>query len=386
MGSLGDRLRSVRKRRGLTQRELAAESGLSLSLVRKIEQGEIADTRLETLRKLATALRVSTMTLSAGSQPEPPPTDVLTLWEPVRRALVGQVAEPEEAATVKGVEEALRHLMPVFRANRYSDVLPVLPALIRDANALGEEGREVRTKILNLAGCLLTHTHQYDSADLALDRALDDATDRFEASAVAHNLTWLMIRRGQLDECTRVATEWADELEPRMSKATTREVASWGWMLIRVAMAGIRDNRPGEAADAMRLAQAAALVVGREFQPPGDFLRPYGPLLVMAKQAELAMIEDQPNRVLALSDSIPRSSIVPTSDNWNRHLLDVANAHTRLGRLGDAVTTLQKIRANAPEWLVQQRYARDIVGSMIERRRTLTPEMRALADSVRLTY
>ena len=46
--TLGGRLASARKRRGLSQRELAQASGLSVSLIRKIEQGEREDTRLET--------------------------------------------------------------------------------------------------------------------------------------------------------------------------------------------------------------------------------------------------------------------------------------------------------------------------------------------------
>ncbi|MFI5716929.1 helix-turn-helix domain-containing protein [Nocardia sp. NPDC051750] len=48
---LGERLQSVRKRRGVTQRELAGRSGVSLSYVRKIEQGERDDARVETLRR-----------------------------------------------------------------------------------------------------------------------------------------------------------------------------------------------------------------------------------------------------------------------------------------------------------------------------------------------
>jgi hypothetical protein len=40
----------------------------------------------------------------------------------------------------------------------------------------------------------------------------------------------------------------------------------------------------------------------------------------------------------------------------------------------------------APEWLTQQRYARDILGSIAAGRRTLTTEMRELADAIRLEY
>ncbi|SLH22259.1 Uncharacterised protein [Mycobacteroides abscessus subsp. abscessus] len=44
------------------------------------------------------------------------------------------------------------------------------------------------------------------------------------------------------------------------------------------------------------------------------------------------------------------------------------------------------MRATAPEWLVQQRYARDILGAVVEGRRTLTADMRELADFIRLEY
>jgi len=51
--TLGERIRSVRRRRGLTQRELATAAGASESLIKKLEQGTITDLRLETLHKLA---------------------------------------------------------------------------------------------------------------------------------------------------------------------------------------------------------------------------------------------------------------------------------------------------------------------------------------------
>jgi transcriptional regulator with XRE-family HTH domain len=65
---LSVRLRVVRKRRGPTQRELANRSGVSYSLIGKIEEGERENTHLETLHKLAVVLRVPTSALAAGVQ------------------------------------------------------------------------------------------------------------------------------------------------------------------------------------------------------------------------------------------------------------------------------------------------------------------------------
>ncbi|WP_433730480.1 hypothetical protein ACQP0C_03525 [Nocardia sp. CA-129566] len=57
MADLGERVRSVRKRRGLTQAGARAGFERLVSLVRKIEQGRRDDTRIETLRRMAAAMR-----------------------------------------------------------------------------------------------------------------------------------------------------------------------------------------------------------------------------------------------------------------------------------------------------------------------------------------
>jgi len=67
-----------------------------------------------------------------------------------------------------------------------------------------------------------------------------------------------------------------------------------------------------------------------------------------------------------------------------RHHLDMANAKAALGDYGEACTSLQHVRAQAPEWLAQQRYARDILAHIISHRRTLTPGMRDLADTLNI--
>jgi transcriptional regulator with XRE-family HTH domain len=84
---LGERLRSVRKRSGLTQRELADSSGVSLSLIRKIEQGERDDTRMQTLRRIAVAMSCPLSAL-LGPDPRLPESGNGELWHPARQALV----------------------------------------------------------------------------------------------------------------------------------------------------------------------------------------------------------------------------------------------------------------------------------------------------------
>jgi transcriptional regulator with XRE-family HTH domain len=54
-----NRLKRLRAGRGLTQEELAARAGLSVSLVMALEQGKRGNPRLDTLLKLAAALGVT---------------------------------------------------------------------------------------------------------------------------------------------------------------------------------------------------------------------------------------------------------------------------------------------------------------------------------------
>lgn len=62
----------------------------------------------------------------------------------------------------------------------------------------------------------------------------------------------------------------------------------------------------------------------------------------------------------------------------------MAAAHVALRQYPEAVTVLQELRRERPQWLPQQRYAGRILEAIIGRRRTLTPEMLDLADYLRL--
>ncbi|SNT59761.1 helix-turn-helix domain-containing protein [Actinacidiphila glaucinigra] len=82
---IGARIKEVRKRRGFTQRELAEASGVSLSLVRKLEQGEKTDTRMETARRLAVALHVPTTALLVQDGEDAADAATLDHWDGARR-------------------------------------------------------------------------------------------------------------------------------------------------------------------------------------------------------------------------------------------------------------------------------------------------------------
>lgn len=178
-----------------------------------------------------------------------------------------------------------------------------------------------------------------------------------------------------------MATRWADDMEPRVSRATPEDLAAWGWLLLQVSAASLRDNRKGEAEDAMRLARSVAVMTGHELPRGESRLATWGPVTVAYKKAERGIVLDRPDEVLKVADQLKETG-QSTSTEFHRHRLDVARAHTMMRQYGEAVEVLSEVRTQAPEWLVEQRSARDVMGDVVEHRRTLTPDMRSLADAV----
>ena len=79
----------------------------------------------------------------------------------------------------------------------------------------------------------------------------------------------------------------------------------------------------------------------------------------------------------------PQSSARPTSNNRNRHLLDVAWAQVQLRRYSEGTSILIGIQRRAPEWLRYQRFAKDTAKRIVHRhKRSLPPELVTLADAL----
>ncbi|HEV2378018.1 MAG TPA: helix-turn-helix transcriptional regulator [Streptosporangiaceae bacterium] len=392
--SIGDRLREARKRRGLTQRELARLSGVSLSYIRKLEQGDYdGGVRLETAHKLARILGVLTSALVAGPDAREPEQGEVDQWEPTRQALEGVPAGEAtgEELSLAGLEDGVRAAVSAVLGSRYAELCLILPGLLRDADALvamsaGEaqrQARRLRSRIRQVTAYMMGQTWQFEVANDAIELAISDAGDELTEVAAADWKCWALLRQGRLAETAELATQWAADTKPRMSSATPAELTAWGRFLILVSTAAVRDNRPGEADEALRLARMAAAGLGRDIIPGFNPWQVFGPATVAMVQAENAMVMDQPSVTLGIGSRMVRQGF-PVPRNYLRHRLDVASAHASVRQYPEAVAVLHDIRGAAPEWLAQQRYAADILGRVIGRRRSLTPEMRDLAAFLRL--
>lgn len=397
--TIGARLARRRQLRGLTQEQLATASGVSAATIRKLERDDRTTARVGTLHRLATALGCQTQDLlgtavtTAPVGPSDDPAGLLAVRMAITpvRPLNGIAERFGELATVTQLAESVRAANRLYQADNYAATTDVIPGLVADtATAVREydgaektAALEAHAQALQLAGSTLIHLRQNDLAYEALrqaQEAAEAAGNHVLGGSVIVSLCWLLLRQRRLSDAERIAVATAETIEPSFSKATQSHMATWGWLLLRASAAAVRNNRHAEADDLMRLAAAAAARIGHDVIDYHEYWTSFGPTTVAMKSVENAMIEDRPDKALALADTIHNPGR-PTSNNRNRFLLDKVAAKIELRQYAGATEILLSIMRDAPEWLKLQRYAADLTRTLVDKRsRALPPELVELAD------
>ncbi|MFG2737357.1 helix-turn-helix domain-containing protein [Streptomyces harbinensis] len=371
-----DRLREWRRRRGFTQEQLAEQAGLSLAVVKKLERGGAG--RLETYHALARALRVRTSQLFDAQPPHTTRHDDsgnLALMG-FRRALVPPVTaggrrldtvEPD--LDLAQMARTATSLNGAYHRDDYATVAELLPHLASSAQLAvdhytgeAEHSRALRLRsdVLQQAGRYLTQVRVYDLAHLALRDARRDsmsAGDVLGAGSAVSLQAWTLIREGRLDEAERLTVASAEEIEPRISQATTEALGVWGKLWLKGSAAAARNNRPEVAREMLRMARTAGAAMGNRSSKRykcGSFAASS----VVIQAAENYAVTNQPRRVLGLAERM-RNVQAATTNTGHRHQLDIAWAHLQLRETAEAEAVLAGLHSGARDWLRHQRMARD---------------------------
>ncbi|MFF9477922.1 helix-turn-helix transcriptional regulator [Streptomyces sp. NPDC014733] len=400
---LADNVRKYRRTAGLSQEGLAEVADLSLSTVRKVEQG--GDARVETLHALARALGVTTSALFATEVPRPVVDDGANrrYLAELRRALMPPIGltavltEQAEAGALSTMRREIEDGHALYQADRYSSVAKKLPGLLRSTEAavaaLEDDERQqaliARSYALLLAGKYLTQVRQYDMAYYALAEGIRLARESGQTLTAATGvvgLCWLLLRQDRFDESEQLAAMTADEMEPRFSQASPGALAVWGELSLRVASAAVRNNRPDVAREARRMAATAASALDQEHIDYRSHWTTFGPVTAELKAVEDLSLMGDARGVIRRTDDGPLSEKAvrnygkPSANNWDRHRLDVARAHVLLGSHQDAMDVLTSIKNTSGEWVKHQSMARYLMRDILKsRKRTLTQDMREMA-------
>jgi transcriptional regulator with XRE-family HTH domain len=372
--TIGQRIAQLRGER--TQQELATAAGVSVDLIRKLEQGSRHTLSIASLQRIARALDVDAGELLSKTTPLPDPGEhsgAVAIREALTYVddLIGD-APDVEPLTVAAGRQAVRSGWGSYWAGRYDQLGQLLPraiaqsrATIREAGADDQPGaHDVATQLHQLAACTLVHLGYPDVAHLALREALSLAaagTDPLRVEALRCSLSWLLLTQGRFVESHKLATAAAARVAPT-GESPLPAWALYGSLLITGATAAARaQDRPTARVLLDEAAEAAGRTGNRS-----DYETAFGPDQVLMQTVDADIVTEHYEGALTTGDRMPRDPALPVASRA-RHLSDIALAHTRLGHDGAALDTLDEMVRIAPSWARFQTQPKQIYRELRDR-------------------
>ena len=390
--TIGDRIRSLREFRDLTQEELAERATVSVDTVRKLEQNIRQSARINTLRALARALDVQLERLLGQPTVTQELSDtgggLIALRDAIQDigALPGVLAddniEDPPAATVwiGTVQDATSQ----YWAGEYSSLSSSLPLLLRDGRAVARDtGTDDVWRSLalayQLAACLATQAGHPDWAFAAVEKQLaaaQRASDPLAEGMGVSTLSWVLLRQGRWEQAQAVAERKADALEPGFRRPPAEQLAVYGNLLLAAATPAARRDGWDNALELLTAAEDAAVRSG----PVRAYGSSFSVVDVRTQKVNVALAgsENRPDKALEFSGDVVLDDISrPVHSAAYR--VDVAQAQYQTGDSDGALTTLLEVEADQPEWIRLQALATATVREMLETERRRNSPLRSLA-------
>jgi transcriptional regulator with XRE-family HTH domain len=261
MTTIGERIRDLRAG-WMTQSDLAAAADVSLSLIRKLEQGQRHTASIGSLHRIARALDVDLTALlnKPASMPSADPKsgvvairDALTSVD----AMLGEVTDEGDPVSLAEASRVVTYAWGSYWGGRLEVLGTLLPTGLAQLRATARavpaaqqpRAYELLAQLYTVTRCTSTRLGQPDLAWLAIRNALD-AVGRGDdpllyamvRSAVSHQF----LSQGRYDKSLRVATRAADEIEPT-GDAPPAHLSAYGHLLLMAASAAGRDMRADQA-------------------------------------------------------------------------------------------------------------------------------------------
>lgn len=391
--TIGDRIRTLREFRDVTQEELAQRAAVSVDTIRKLEQNVRHSARINTLRALARALDVQLERLVGQPTVTQQLSDdggLLALRDAIQDvgALPGVLSgtdledppAPEVwTRTVAGATDA-------YWRGGYSELTSTLPLILRDGQAVV---REYPTETVwsqmalayQLAASLATQAGHVDWAFQAVEKQLvaaERASDPLMSGMGVSTLSWVLLRQGRWEQAQAVAEAKADALEPRsFRRARGEQLAVFGNLLVAAATPAARRDDRAAAQALLVSAEAAATQSG----PVRAYGSAFSVVDVRTQQVNVAMAgqDNEPAEALKLAKHVALDEITRPVHSAS-HRVDVAQAQYQTGDHEGALTTLLAVEADQPEWIRFQTLATATVREMLEAEHRRNTPLRGLAS------
>jgi transcriptional regulator with XRE-family HTH domain len=387
--ALGRKIAAERRRRGLSQPELARLLDRSVAWVSQVERGVRKVDRMSVLETLAAALDVPLAELAA----EAPVVAAIT-EEPaasgLRLVLSGAHAlrallDGRRAPAVSALRTKTREAWELTHAGRYTELTDLLRSLVPDletaARSVPEKQRtdvfELLATTYQACSAALAKLGEPEAAWIAADRAMgaaERAGNPMLVAAGAFRLVFVFINARHYDQAEETARTAAEALWPMADQGDPQAMSLWGALTLQRAVIAAHVNDPDTAYGQL---DRASQIAGRLGEGHNEYNTEFGPANVRLYEIAAAVELGDAGRALRAAAAVDASGL--SAERQARMLIDVARAHAQRRQVAEAVAALVRAEAITPEQVRGHTLVRQLVSDLLTMQVPPSSELRDLA-------
>ena len=394
--ALGRKIAAERRRRGLSQPELAQMIGRSVAWVSQVERGVRKVDRMSVLETVAAALDVPLAELAAEAPvvaavtEEPPGAGGLRLVLSGAHALRAMLNGRRPPA-VSTLRSKARNAWALTHAGRYTDLTDLLCGLVPDletaARSVPEAQRaevfELMAATYQACSAALAKLGEPEAAWIAADRAMaaaERAGNPMLVAAGAVRLVFVFLAARHYDQAEETARTAADALQQRADEGDPQAMSLWGALTLQRAVIASRVNDPDAAYGHL---DRAGQVAGRLGEGRNDYNTEFGPANVGLYEIAVAVEVGDAGRALRAAATVDTAGL--SAERRARMLIDVARAHAQRRQVNEAVGALRQAEDITPEQVRGHELVRQLVSDLLTMQDPPSSELRDLAGRLSAT-
>ncbi|HWG00769.1 MAG TPA: helix-turn-helix transcriptional regulator [Trebonia sp.] len=394
--TLGRKIAGQRRRRGLSQPELARMIDRSVAWVSQVERGVRKVDRMSVLETLATALDMPLSELAADAPVVAAVNEALPGTAGLRLVLSGAwslraMLNGRHAPSPAEMRAKADRAWTLTREGRYADLADLLrdlvPELESGARAVAETERAGLFELLAAAyqacSAALAELDEPDAAWIAADRgmaAAERAGSPLLVAAGAFRLVIVFLGARYYTQAEETARTAADALWHIADGGTPEAMSMWGALTLQRAVVAAH---LGDAAAAYGYLDRARLVAGQVGPGRNDYNTEFGPANLALYEIAVAVELGDAGRALRAAGTVDVSGL--SAERRARMFIDVARAHAQRRQVAQAVEALRQAEDLAPEQVHAHALVRQVVADLFAMQNPASPELAALSQRIAIS-
>jgi transcriptional regulator with XRE-family HTH domain len=388
--ALGQKIAAERRRRGLSQPELARMLGRSVAWVSQVERGVRKVDRMSVLETVAAALDIPLAELAAEAPvvaavtEEPPDARGLRLVLSGAHALRA-ILDGRRPPAIGTLRTRSRRAWDLTHAGRYTELTELLRSLVPDLETAARtapeskqaEAFELMAATYQACSAALAKLGEPEAAWIAADRAMaaaERAGNPMLLAAGAFRLVFVFLTARHYDQAEETARTAADALEPLADQGDPQAMSLWGALTLQRAVTASRVNDPDAA---YRYLERARQIADRLGEGRNDYNTEFGPANVSLYEIAVAVELGDAGRAVRTAATVDTTGL--SAERQARMLIDVARAHAQRRQVAEAVMALRQAEDITPEQVRTHDAVRQLVSDLLTMQDPPTRELRDLA-------